>query len=204
MELYLWVSPQVEEPYDPERCLDYPLQLDLDLDRDLGDEESFDVEDCKILTAFPLVLVLQKPSFSVYNAAFVCLVYPVDEGPVFAMCMTSQGDQATLNQWISGLQGNNPILGQVPTLFRLDDGPRELQWSADTESGHPHRPKPEAQKEDSQPVEETEFVEGELRRSQGMKQWMTVGLCGKDWQENHDILCGADSEAIVQAVKAPD
>lgn len=39
--------PQVEEPYDPERCLDYPLQLDLDLARDLGDDESFDVEDCK-------------------------------------------------------------------------------------------------------------------------------------------------------------
>lgn len=41
-------SPQIEEPYDPERCLSYPLQLDLDLDRDLGDDESFDVEDCKI------------------------------------------------------------------------------------------------------------------------------------------------------------
>lgn len=25
--------------------MDYPLQLDLDLDRDLGEEESFDVED---------------------------------------------------------------------------------------------------------------------------------------------------------------
>uniref|UniRef100_UPI0037E722C2 evolutionarily conserved signaling intermediate in Toll pathway, mitochondrial isoform X2 n=1 Tax=Semicossyphus pulcher TaxID=241346 RepID=UPI0037E722C2 len=38
---------KVEEPYDPERCLDFPLQLDLDYDRDLGDEESFDVDDCK-------------------------------------------------------------------------------------------------------------------------------------------------------------
>lgn len=44
------VPPQVEEPYDPERCFDYPLQLDLDLDRDLGDDESFSVEDGKILT----------------------------------------------------------------------------------------------------------------------------------------------------------
>lgn len=37
----------MEEPYDPERCFDYPLQLDLDLDRDIGDDESFDVEDGK-------------------------------------------------------------------------------------------------------------------------------------------------------------
>lgn len=44
------VPPQVEEPYDPERCLDYPLQLDLDLDRDLGEDESFDVEDCKMFS----------------------------------------------------------------------------------------------------------------------------------------------------------
>ena len=39
-------------PYDPERCYDYPLQLDLDLDRDLGDEETFDVEDCKLYTLY--------------------------------------------------------------------------------------------------------------------------------------------------------
>lgn len=44
------VPPQVEEPYDPERCLDYPLQLDLDLDCDLGDNETFDVEDGKKLS----------------------------------------------------------------------------------------------------------------------------------------------------------
>ncbi|XP_018526643.1 LOW QUALITY PROTEIN: evolutionarily conserved signaling intermediate in Toll pathway, mitochondrial [Lates calcarifer] len=131
---------KVEEPYDPERCLDYPLQLDLDLDCDLGDDESFDVED-------------------------------LDEGPVFAMCMTSQGDQATLNQWISGLQQNNPVLGQVPTLFRLDAGPRELQGAADTESGHSHRPEPDTQREESQPEEDSEVtVEEDLRRSQGMKQ----------------------------------
>ncbi|XP_078480529.1 evolutionarily conserved signaling intermediate in Toll pathway, mitochondrial, partial [Lampetra planeri] len=78
-----------EEVYDPERCFDYPLQLDLDLERDLGDVETFDVDD-------------------------------LDEGPVFAMCMTDQADQRTLNQWISGLQQNNPVLGHVPTLFRLD------------------------------------------------------------------------------------
>ncbi|XP_060922234.1 evolutionarily conserved signaling intermediate in Toll pathway, mitochondrial [Limanda limanda] len=123
---------KVEEPYDPERCLDYPLQLDLDLDRDFGDEESFDVED-------------------------------LDEGPVFAMCMTSQGDQATLNQWISGLQQNNPVLGQVPTLFRLAAGPRELQGAAATETGHSHGPEAETLNEES-PHEESP------RRSQGMKQ----------------------------------
>ncbi|XP_069015114.1 evolutionarily conserved signaling intermediate in Toll pathway, mitochondrial [Embiotoca jacksoni] len=127
-----------DEPYDPERCLDYPLQLDLDLDRDFGDEENFDVED-------------------------------VDEGPVFAICMSGQGDQATLNQWISGLQENNPILGQVPTLFRLDAGPRELQGAADAGSGH--RPDPESQSEEQQPGEEAEATEEEEpRRSQRMKQ----------------------------------
>lgn len=131
---------KIEEPYDPERCLDYPLQLEVDLDRDFGDNESFDVED-------------------------------LDEGPVFAMCMTSQGDQATLNQWISGLQEDNPILGQVPTLFRLDTGPWELQRVADTESSHSHRPRPDTQGQEPQPGEEAEvIVEEEPRRSQGMKQ----------------------------------
>ncbi|KAE8278826.1 Evolutionarily conserved signaling intermediate in Toll pathway, mitochondrial Precursor [Larimichthys crocea] len=131
---------KVEEPYDPERCLVYPLQLDLDLDRDFGDEESFDVED-------------------------------LDEGPVFAMCMTSQGDQATLNQWISGLQQNNPILGQVPTLFRLNAGPKELQGVGDTESEHHRKPEQETQREERQPEEEPEVLEEERpRRSHGMKQ----------------------------------
>lgn len=49
----LWeFSPQEEEVYDPERCFYYPLQLDLDLDRDLGDEENFDVDDCKMAANF--------------------------------------------------------------------------------------------------------------------------------------------------------
>ncbi|XP_077357425.1 evolutionarily conserved signaling intermediate in Toll pathway, mitochondrial isoform X2 [Festucalex cinctus] len=111
---------KVEEPYDPERCFYYPLQLDLDFDRDLGDMETLDVED-------------------------------LDEGPVFAMCMTSQGDQATLNQWISGLQGSNPILGRVPTLFRLQAGPSELRVET---------PREESQREESPP----EVVQ-EARRS---------------------------------------
>lgn len=85
----------------------------------------------------------------------------MDEGPVFAMCMTSQGDQAVLNQWITGLQQTNPILGQVPTLFRLDAGPRQLQGAADAELGGRRRPDPE----EMQPEEEEES-----RRSWGMKQ----------------------------------
>ncbi|XP_026155147.1 evolutionarily conserved signaling intermediate in Toll pathway, mitochondrial [Mastacembelus armatus] len=129
---------KVEEPFDPERCLYYPLQLDLDLDLDLGDEENFDVED-------------------------------LDEGPVFAMCMTSQGDQATLNHWISGLQQSNPILGQVPTLFRLDTPVRELQASDDMEPGCACRN--ENQREESQPEEQPENrMEEELTRGQSMKQ----------------------------------
>ncbi|KAM3590027.1 uncharacterized protein V6R79_002186 [Siganus canaliculatus] len=131
---------KVEEVYDPERCFDYPLQLELDLERDFGDEENFDVDD-------------------------------LDEGPVFAMCMTGQGDQVTLNQWISGLQQNNPILGQVPTLFRLDAGPRELQDLGDDEPDHHSHPDPETQREERQPEEEAEAgVEEEQRRSQSMKQ----------------------------------
>lgn len=132
---------QVEEPYDPERCLDYPLQLDLDLDRDLGDEESFDVDD-------------------------------VEEGPVFAMCMTSQGDQATLNQWISGLQENNPILGHVPTLFRLEAGPRELQEAVDPDpgSGYDSNAETEAQSGQRSQPEPDLIVEQKPQRKQGMKQ----------------------------------
>ncbi|XP_026017011.1 evolutionarily conserved signaling intermediate in Toll pathway, mitochondrial [Astatotilapia calliptera] len=131
---------KIEEPYDPERCFMYPLQLDLDLDRDLGDDESFDVED-------------------------------LDDGPVFAMCMTSQGDQATLNQWISGLQQSNPILGQIPTLFRLGAGPRELQGVGDTDSASGTWFSSHAHKEEADPGEDGEaVVEEEPRRSQGVKQ----------------------------------
>ncbi|XP_030018640.1 evolutionarily conserved signaling intermediate in Toll pathway, mitochondrial [Sphaeramia orbicularis] len=126
-----------EEPYDPERCFDYPLQLDIDLERDLGDDEEFDVED-------------------------------LDEGPVYAMCMSGQGDQATLNQWISGLQQTNPILGQVPTLFRLDSGPRDLQGPAETESGPRHQTDTETHNQSREEVQDEEAEEP--RRTQGMKQ----------------------------------
>ncbi|XP_059210196.1 evolutionarily conserved signaling intermediate in Toll pathway, mitochondrial [Centropristis striata] len=131
---------KVEEPYDPERCFDYPLRLDLDLERDYGDLVTFDVDD-------------------------------VDEGEVFAMCMTSQGDQAVLNQWISGLQLTNPILGQVPTLFRLESGPKQVQGGADTESAQRQRPEPETQREDRASEEDPEVIlEEEPKKSRGMKQ----------------------------------
>ncbi|KAH0628705.1 hypothetical protein JD844_010134 [Phrynosoma platyrhinos] len=55
----------------------------------------------------------------------------VEEGPVFAMCMAGAGDQATLAKWIVGLQETNPILCQMPVVFRLTPGPRELQSSPD-------------------------------------------------------------------------
>uniref|UniRef100_A0A8C6TNU5 Evolutionarily conserved signaling intermediate in Toll pathway, mitochondrial n=1 Tax=Neogobius melanostomus TaxID=47308 RepID=A0A8C6TNU5_9GOBI len=131
---------KVEEPYDPERCFDYPLQLDLDLDRDFGDVEAFDVED-------------------------------LDEGPVFAMCMASQGDQATLNQWISSLQETNPMLGQVPTLFRLDSGSRELQVSPDSQPGQDQEQQEFKQESKQEPEQHTaaEEAEEEPQRSHTMK-----------------------------------
>ena len=59
------------------------------------------------------------------------------------MCMAGQGDQATLARWISGLQETNPILGQIPTVFRLDSGPTELQDTM--ESQRPPGPDAEAE-----------------------------------------------------------
>lgn len=77
-----------------------------------------------------------------------CVFLTVDEGPVFAMCMTGSGDQATLNQWISGLQQNNPILGRVPTLFRLEARPKELQQMTNTESEQQRGSEPERNAEE--------------------------------------------------------
>lgn len=88
-----------------------------------------------------------------------CLFDPaVEEGAVYAMCMAGQGDQATLSQWISGLQETCPILGQIPTVFRLESGPRELQTSSD------------AQQTPEQEVEIDQIIEEEPQRSQGVNQ----------------------------------
>ncbi|XP_048851055.1 evolutionarily conserved signaling intermediate in Toll pathway, mitochondrial [Brienomyrus brachyistius] len=97
---------KVQEPVDPERSFFYPLELNLDLERDLGDDDSFDVDE-------------------------------VEEGPIFAMCMASRGDQATLAKWIAGLQQTNPMLSRVPTLFRLESAPREIQRAGESEQVEP-------------------------------------------------------------------
>ncbi|XP_056115213.1 evolutionarily conserved signaling intermediate in Toll pathway, mitochondrial [Rhinichthys klamathensis goyatoka] len=123
---------KVEEDIDPEligpeQSLFYPQRVELDLERDIGDDESFNVDE-------------------------------VEEGLVYAMCMTGQGDQATLSQWISGLQETCPILGQIPTVFRLETGPRELQTSSD------------AQQTPEQEVEIDQIIEDEPQRSQRVNQ----------------------------------
>lgn len=93
----------------------------------------------------------------------LCVLAAVEEGPVFAMCMAGQGDQATLNQWICGLQQDNPILGQVPTLFRLEDGARELQAAAEPQSGQHRTGQEERPEEEPEAPEEEE----ESRRARG-------------------------------------
>ncbi len=94
----------------------------------------------------------------------VCSFDPaVEEGAVYAMCMAGQGDQATLSQWISGLQETCPILGQIPTVFRLESGPRELQA-------------PE------QEVETEQTIEEEPLHSQRVKQWGTCQWMSVVWR----------------------
>ncbi|KAG7252648.1 hypothetical protein CRUP_000055 [Coryphaenoides rupestris] len=93
------------------------------------------------------------------------------------MCMTSQGDQVTLNQWISGLQETNPILGQVPTLFRLENSPGQLQ-NTQAQGHRPHtvpEPEPEAWApgggDVGPPRQEVDVtLEEEPQRSRGVKQ----------------------------------
>lgn len=77
-----------------------------------------------------------------------------DEGPVFAMCMTGRGDEATLNHWIAGLQQKNAVLGQVPTLFLLKGGTKNLQSSSDRVSGAQDDQNQDTQSEDSRSKEE--------------------------------------------------
>ncbi|TRY58722.1 hypothetical protein DNTS_001272, partial [Danionella cerebrum] len=84
---------KVEEEIDPElfsphQSLFFPRLLNLDLELDLGDDYSFDVED-------------------------------VENDLVYAMCMVGKGDEVTLSKWISGLQESCPVLGQIPTVFRI-------------------------------------------------------------------------------------
>ncbi|XP_077326464.1 evolutionarily conserved signaling intermediate in Toll pathway, mitochondrial isoform X1 [Lithobates pipiens] len=102
-----------EKTLGPERSLYYPIELDLDLERDLGDDHTFDVDE-------------------------------VDEGPVYAMCMA--GDEKLLVKWIQGMQETNPILGEVPVLFRLTSSPHELSVQEQEKESLP----PESDEESTQ------------------------------------------------------
>ncbi|XP_062371703.1 evolutionarily conserved signaling intermediate in Toll pathway, mitochondrial isoform X2 [Sardina pilchardus] len=121
---------KVEEYIDPElvgpqQSIHYPLWVEMDLTRDMGDDFSFDVDE-------------------------------VDEGAIYGMCMAGRGDQITLSRWIAGLQETNPILGRIPTVFRLESGPQELQdltegqrpTGEDTEAEH--RTEPDTEEEQQQ------------------------------------------------------
>ncbi|XP_052001682.1 evolutionarily conserved signaling intermediate in Toll pathway, mitochondrial-like [Xyrauchen texanus] len=126
---------KVKEEFDPElmgpeQSFFFPQHVELNLERDMGDDDSFDVDD-------------------------------VEEGLVYAMCMAGQGDQATLAQWISGLQETCPMLGQIPTLFRLESGPRELQTSSDAQ---------QTSEEPELGLETDHIIEEEPLHSQGVKQ----------------------------------
>ncbi|XP_040270945.1 evolutionarily conserved signaling intermediate in Toll pathway, mitochondrial [Bufo bufo] len=118
-----------KEEVDPERCFYYPLQLDLDLERDLGDDLTFDVDE-------------------------------VEEGPVYAMCMAGSVDERTLGKWIQGLQETNPILAQLPVLFRLTPGPQDLSLPAQEEAESPKEEGGQASAEE----------EEETRRHRRMEQ----------------------------------
>lgn len=83
----------------------------------------------------------------------------MEEGAIYAMCMVSQGDQATLARWITGLQETNPILGHIPTVFRLDSGPRELQDL--TDSQQPTEPDAEVEHRTDHVVEEEQALGGQ-------------------------------------------
>ncbi|XP_032321618.1 evolutionarily conserved signaling intermediate in Toll pathway, mitochondrial isoform X2 [Camelus ferus] len=73
----------------------------------------------------------------------------VEEGPVFAICMTGAHDQATLAKWIQGLQETNPALAQIPVVFRLAGSSGELLASSSgLEEPLPPPPPPEGQEEE--------------------------------------------------------
>ncbi|XP_008584747.1 PREDICTED: evolutionarily conserved signaling intermediate in Toll pathway, mitochondrial isoform X2 [Galeopterus variegatus] len=71
----------------------------------------------------------------------------VEEGPIFAMCMTGAHDQTTLAKWIQGLQETNPALAQIPVVFRLAGSTGELLTSSSGQE-EPPPPPPEGQEED--------------------------------------------------------
>lgn len=134
--------------------------MELDLERDIGDDECFNVDDGETHILHCQIGLNEVICISPIIHNDLCSFDPaVEEGLVYAMCMAGQGDQATLSQWISGLQETCPILGQIPTVFRLESGPRELQTSSD------------AQQTPEQEVEIDQIIEDEPQRSQRVNQW---------------------------------
>ncbi|KAG9338187.1 hypothetical protein JZ751_026937 [Albula glossodonta] len=160
---------KAKEPIDPEQCFFYPLELDLDLDRDVGDEDNFNVDEGAFEEkpgnhgsdiSHPLNGAEFNRRFFLDQRFFGVKFHVVEEGPVFAMCMAEKGDQATLAKWISGLQETNPILGRIATVFRVESGPCEIQSAAAPESAPAQESEPEPE-----PAEEEKPL-----RSQSMKQ----------------------------------
>ncbi|XP_068130380.1 evolutionarily conserved signaling intermediate in Toll pathway, mitochondrial [Hyperolius riggenbachi] len=117
---------KVETEVDPERSLYYPIKLDMDLDRDLIDDYSFETEE-------------------------------VEEGPVYAMCMA--GDEKLLIRWIQELQKTNPVLGEVPVLFRLSSAAQQLSLA--TKDNHSR------QTEEDEIAERDETGQGDKENGQG-------------------------------------
>ncbi|KAL1781386.1 evolutionarily conserved signaling intermediate in Toll pathway, mitochondrial isoform X1 [Sigmodon hispidus] len=72
----------------------------------------------------------------------------VTEGPIFAICMAGAHDQATLVKWIQGLQETNPVLAQVPVVFRLARSTGELLTTSRLERESPPHNPPKGQEED--------------------------------------------------------
>ncbi|XP_072544026.1 evolutionarily conserved signaling intermediate in Toll pathway, mitochondrial [Salminus brasiliensis] len=119
------------ELVSPQQSLFFPHYIDFEFTTDLGDDDTFDVDD-------------------------------VVDDPVYAMCMVGQNDQATLARWISGLQETNPILGRIPTVFRLESGPREIQAAADLQHSSEQNTQSETEQEHN--------TEEDQQYSQRMKQ----------------------------------
>ncbi|XP_021499512.1 evolutionarily conserved signaling intermediate in Toll pathway, mitochondrial [Meriones unguiculatus] len=72
----------------------------------------------------------------------------VTEGPIFAICMAGAHDQATLVKWIQALQETNPILAQIPVVFRLARSTGELVTTSRMEGQSPPHVPPKGQEED--------------------------------------------------------
>lgn len=130
-------------------CVDYYILRADPTPRDEKDECSYDPESC---LDYPRFLDLDLDRDLGDDETFD--VETCDEGPVFAMCMTGRGDEATLNHWIAGLQQKNAILGQVPTLFLLKGGTKNLQSSSDRVSGAQDDQNEDTQSKDSRSKEE--------------------------------------------------